>query len=278
MRTDHGTVLGAHGTAAAAAACACNRTAFGMSGRGQASATTLLLLHLLGCSALGYPYQYKTSARPRPARGKIILPRGRDVPSDGHAAFLSNNDENAHASRAPPDFEALKHSLFEACSWLETVQEAGTKHVTVELDRNQSLRSVLDACRSLLAEAEAKLPQRTTPSFESASDTPTDAPAQTDTALAPTPVDAGSSDAPAQTLVGAVGAGYIALLPFVSSDADIPVNLLVHAIENQATHSQRLGAFMQLIVQVDRENMRTVLRQSDRTRGHHQPASPSLLP
>jgi len=72
------------------------------------------------------------------------------------------------------------------------------------------------------------------------------------------PRDAAPLDAPPQTLVGAVASGYEALLPFVSSEADVPVEMLVEAIEAQATHSQRLGAFMQLIVKVDRDNMCTV--------------------
>jgi len=60
------------------------------------------------------------------------------------------------------------------------------------------------------------------------------------------------------TLVGGVGSGYKELLSASSSDRDVPVEALIVAIERQATLSMHLGGFMQLIVKLDRGNMKAV--------------------
>jgi len=61
-----------------------------------------------------------------------------------------------------------------------------------------------------------------------------------------------------RTLVGACGVEYKALLPYVNSGSDIPVEMLLRAIETQATHSQQLGTFMNLIVKIDKGNMKNM--------------------
>mmetsp|Transcript_75 Transcript_75/g.163 ORF Transcript_75/g.163 Transcript_75/m.163 type:complete len:335 (-) Transcript_75:109-1113(-) len=72
-----------------------------------------------------------------------------------------------------------------------------------------------------------------------------------------------------RTLLGAVAVEYRACLPYVTSNTDIPVEMLMRAVETQATHSKQLGAFMQLIVKLDEGNMRMVRASWER---HGKPA------
>mmetsp|Transcript_19888 Transcript_19888/g.59283 ORF Transcript_19888/g.59283 Transcript_19888/m.59283 type:complete len:376 (+) Transcript_19888:495-1622(+) len=58
------------------------------------------------------------------------------------------------------------------------------------------------------------------------------------------------------TLVGGVGSGYKEMQP--ASAKEVPVDGLCAAVERQASLSMHLGAFMQLIVKLDDANMRTV--------------------
>jgi len=75
-------------------------------------------------------------------------------------------------------------------------------------------------------------------------------------------VSAGVSGATASvpvTLVGGLGSGYKEILAGASlGTKDVPVEPLILAIERQATLTTQLGGFMQLIVQLDQSNMRTV--------------------
>ena len=62
------------------------------------------------------------------------------------------------------------------------------------------------------------------------------------------------------TLVGGLGSGYKEILSGTSlvGGRDVPVEPLIRAIERQATLTNQLGGFMQLIVKLDEGNMRTV--------------------
>ena len=62
------------------------------------------------------------------------------------------------------------------------------------------------------------------------------------------------------TLVGVVGDAWRTLLPFVGPGAaeDLPVEMLLSAIEVQGDASRHLGAFMLLIVKCDAANAKTI--------------------
>ena len=69
----------------------------------------------------------------------------------------------------------------------------------------------------------------------------------------------------ARTIIGAVGDGWRALLPYVSvrgagrrCEDDMPVLLLLRAIQIQADASRQLGTFMLLVVKCDEANIKTV--------------------
>jgi len=146
----------------------------------------------------------------------------------------SVDDSNA-AVAAPsgvPNLEALSTSLAEARSWLEATSDSSAAAAQEAWRSNDQLQDVLESCRSLIAQAEAQQQQLVGGLFP--------------------------SQAPSRTLVGAVAREYQALLPYVAKKEDLPVEMLLHAIETQATHSSQLGTFMQLIVKIDQGNMRTV--------------------
>ena len=200
----------------------------------------LLLLYLVDCGALlGKVSSLLDRVRRAPRPDEILLPKVRDVPSDGHLAFIATKANNATVTseaaqdQESPNFGALAESLTEARTWLEMTGSASADQLQDVLSSNDQLQNVLDSCRSLIAHAEAQQQQLALDWGQSASQE-------------------------VHTLVGAVGSGYTRLLPFVARREDLPVEMLVDAVETQAIHSSRLGTFMQLIVKIDNANMRTV--------------------
>jgi len=127
---------------------------------------------------------------------------------------------------------ALTESLAEARTWFDSLEDAGAEQA-----------HALSTCTINHAD---ETPTTTTTMDDEAWVVPTKQPLPRDLLLG------------CHTIVGVVGATYAALLPFVNRKADLPVEMLLHAIETQAAYSSSLGTFMKLIVKIDQGNMRTV--------------------
>ena len=211
-----------------------------------ARASTVLLLLLCAtpsCDALlGSASRRvfdKIKRKTRSAVEHLTPSKVQDTVIDDHASVVATQHERtAHtaSSSSTPNFETLAELLGHTQSWLETKERTSAEQVHQVLSSNEQLQDVIESCRSLIEHVEQS---------------------QRELMQNVAYVVVGPPQPP-RTLVGDVAHGYEALVPYVSRRDDLPVEMLIDAIENQATHSSQLGTFMQLIVKIDRDNMRTV--------------------